>query len=129
MTQQLMEDLLALLAAMIFADKHTYGEEIEAFLEESAKLQTTLNIEPRWSDAKILMWYELNKAAVKTNALGTDLEKWLYERVNGLSQIEDKAAILEAMRKIAISDGEIHVSECALIVLTARQWVLHPQGC
>lgn len=68
------------------------------------------------------------KRAVKEQALGPNLEPWLYERVNRLAGIENKAAILEAMRQIAIADGELHVSERALIVLTARQWGLYPSG-
>ena len=127
-TSQRIEDLLCLLMAVIVADKRVYAEEIQTFLKEAGKLQKTLDIEPHWSEPKILMWYELNKTAVKEQALGPNLEPWLYERVNRLAGIENKAAILEAMRQIAIADGELHVSERALIVLTARQWVLYPSG-
>ena len=74
------------------------------------------------------MWYEMNKGIVAEQALGPNLETWLYERVNRLAPIKDKGAILEAMRLIAIADGEMHVSEHALILLTARQWVLYPHG-
>lgn len=128
MTSQRLDDLLCLLMAVIVADKRTFAEEIQAFLTEAAKLQITLNLKPKWSEAQLLMWYELNKADVKTAVLGPYLKTWLYERVNRLADIEDKPAILEAMRLVAISDGKMHVSERALIVLTARQWVLYPDG-
>ncbi len=126
MTSQEMDDLLCLLTAVIIADKHTYAQEIQALLREMAKLQSILNVEPVWSEAKILMWYELNKSDVRNQALGPYLKSWLYERVNRLASTENKSAILEAMRQIALADGEIHVSERALMVLTARQWVLYP---
>ena len=126
MTLQKMDDMLCLLMAIIVADKRTYAEEIQSFLSEAARLQVTLGIEPKWSEAQLLMWYELNKDEVKKQALGPYLKSWLYERVNRLADIENKPAILEAMRRVAISDGNMHVSERALILLTARQWVLHP---
>lgn len=128
MTSQIMDDLLCLLMAVIVADKRVFAEEVQALLTEAAKLQLNLKVEPKWSEAKFLMWYELNKTSVKQQALGPNLESWLYERVNRLADIEEKPVILEAMRQIALADGEIHVSEQALIVLTARQWVLHPSG-
>jgi len=123
-----MEDLLSLLTAVIVADKRTFAAEIDAFLSEVPKLQQTLGITPKWSEAQILMWYELNKDEVREQALGPYLKTWLYDRVNRLASIQNKPAILEAMRQIAISDGKMVVSERALIVLTARQWVLYPDG-
>jgi uncharacterized tellurite resistance protein B-like protein len=128
MTSQIMDDLLCLLMAVIVADKRVFAQEVQAFLTEAAKLQVKFEIMPQWSEAKFLMWYELNKATVKQQALGPNLESWLYERVGRLAVIDDKPAILEAMRQVALADGEIRVSEQALIVLTARQWVLHPLG-
>ena len=128
MISQRMDDLLCLLMAVIVADKRTFAEEIQAFTTEAAKLQTTLGLEPKWSEAQLLMWYEMNKDEVRSQALGPYLKTWLYERVDRLADIENKPAILEAMRQVAISDGKIHVSERALIVLTARQWVLSPDG-
>jgi len=128
MTSQRMDDLLSLLMAVIVADKRVFAEEIQAFLSEATKLQATLELKPKWSEAQLLMWYEMNKDDVKAQALGPYLKTWLYERVDRLADIENKPAILEAMRQIAVSDGNMHVSERALIVLTARQWVLHPLG-
>ena len=126
MISQIMDDMLSLLVAVIIADKRIYAQEIEAYVREATKLQTILKLKPKMSEAKLLMWYELNKDAVEEQALGENLETWLYERLNRLGRFEEKAAMLEAMRQIAIADNEVHVSERALIVLTARQWVLHP---
>lgn len=123
-----MDDLLCLMTAVIVADKRTFAEEIETFLAEMAKFQTLFQIQPEWCEAKLLMWYELNKDAVRQKALGPDLKSWLYERLNRLAHVEDKPAILESMRKVSIADGKIHVAERALMVLAARQWVLYPFG-
>lgn len=123
-----MDDVLCLLMAVVLADKRIVSEEIEAFTAQSAKLQTTLNIDPRWSEAKTLVWYEMNKDEVQAQALGPNLETWLYERVSRLVRVENKAVILEAMRLVALADGELHVSEHALMVLVARRWMLHPRG-
>lgn len=128
MVSQNLDDLLSLLMAVIVADKRTFAEEIQVFVTEGVKLQTTLNMKPVMSEAKVLMWYELNKAAVKKNVLGPYLKTWLYDRLNRLAHIDNKPAILEAMRQVALADGEIHVSERALMVLAARQWVLYPLG-
>ena len=128
MASKEMDDLLCLLMAVIVADKRTFAEEIDAFLMEAAELQTTLETDPKWSEAQLLMWYELNKDEVRQQALGPYLKTWLYERVNRLTHIIDKPAVLESMRRIAISDGATHVSERALIVLTARQWMINPLG-
>jgi len=128
MTSQLMDDLLCLLMTVVVADKRVFAEEIKSFTTEAAELQVALDLDAKWSEAQLLMWYEMNRDEVREQALGPYLKTWLYERVNRLAHIENKPAILEAMRRIAVSDGKMHVSERALIVLTARQWVLYPEG-
>ncbi len=128
MTSQGLEDLLCLLTAVVVADKRVLGAKVRAFLKQVSALQTTLNIEPKWSEAKILMWYENHKGEVRKQAFGPYLKTWLYDCVDRLSGIEEKSAVLGAMRQIALADGNICVKERSLIVLTARQWGLNLTG-
>lgn len=117
-----LNDLLSLLAVTIIADKRVLSEEIDRFISASNGLYIARVIEPRLTEAKLLAWYEAHKDDLKQRLNGPDFEKWLYGCLNRLNHIRDKQAILDVMADIAVSDGELHVSERALMALTARHW-------
>jgi len=98
MLSEEINDLLSLLAIMIFADKRVLENEVSAFVRLADKLQVARDIEPRLSEAKLAVWYEDSK------------------------DLPDKLSILSVLCDIASSDGEVHVSERALIKLTAQRW-------
>ena len=116
------DDLLSLLALMIFADKRVLENEISAFVRLADKLQVAREIEPKLSEAKLSVWFETNKEQLQAVLTRDDFETWLYERLDRLKPLPDKISILAVLCDIASSDGEVHVSEKALIKLTADRW-------
>ena len=115
-------DLLSILALMIFADKRVLDDEVKAFVRLADKLQVGRDIEPRLSEAKLTVWYETNKDELKEVLGRPNFGDWLYSRLDRLSDLPDKLSILSVLCDIASSDGEVHVSERALIKLTAQRW-------
>jgi uncharacterized tellurite resistance protein B-like protein len=53
-----------------------------------------------------------------------DFEPWFNKRLSQLDGIYDKQALMTMMSDIANADSEFHISEQALLVLTARHWNL-----
>lgn len=124
MLQENLDDLLCLFAAVIVSDKRVFAEEIQTMLKETSKIQSAVNVESELSEAKVLLWYEMNKASVIEKLSSHEFETWFYRCLNGLDHIEDKQAVLDVMLKISLADGELHESESGLIALTARHWKL-----
>lgn len=117
-------NILNLISATIFADKRVHESEVKAFLNSTRNLKPLRQRVPNLSEAKLLSWYELNKDEVRNRLSTPYFKDWFYELLEALSSISDKASIVEAMRRVSEADGEIHVSERALIVLAERHWGL-----
>ena len=117
-------NILTLISAAIFADKRVYASEVETFLRSTRSLEVLRQLEPHLSEAKLLSWYEMNKGDVQENLATPYFKDWFYELLGELSHIPEKQSVIEAMREISEADGEIHVSERALIVLAERHWGL-----
>lgn len=118
---QLIEDILTVLAATVLADKRIFAEEIEAFVESSKSICRELEMDPPLSEAKLLSWFEINRDKIKQKLRHNNFESWfeaLLKRLNENSILSD---LLEHMDFIAKSDGELHVSEKALQVLFTQQ--------
>jgi tellurite resistance protein len=117
-----LKDILSLIAATVFADKRVFASEIDVFIQATSKLKIVRRLDPKISEAKLLVWYETNKDEIRLK-LGTPYFKdWFYEILERLKDVPDKELILEVMRKISHADGNIHVSERALIALSERYW-------
>ena len=122
MLSEEINDLLSLLALMIFADKQVLDGEVSAFVRLADKLQVARDIEPRLSEAKLTAWYGNNKNELENVLESQDFADWLYSRLDRLNPLQDKLSILSVLCDIASSDGEVHVSERALIKLVAQRW-------
>ena len=116
------DDLFSLLALMIFADKKVVEDEVRAFVRLANELQVARDLEPRLSEAKLSIWYEENKSGIKAIFEGPNFETWFYKKLDLLKDIPNKLAVLGVLCDIASADGEVHVSEKALVKLTAQSW-------
>ena len=116
------DDLFSLLALMIFADKKIVEDEVRAFVRLANKLQIARDLEPRLSEAKLSVWYEENKSGIRAIFEGPNFEPWFFNKIHLLKDIPNKLAILGVLCDIASADGEVHISEKALVKLTAQSW-------
>lgn len=116
--------ILSLIAATIFADKRVYATEIDAFLTSTVNLKVLQRLEPKLSEARLLNWYEMNKGDIREKLTTPYFKDWFYEMLDLLSDVPDKTSILNSMRNVSNADGEVHVSERALITLAERHWGL-----
>lgn len=119
--------LLSLLTATIMADRRIFEEEISALISTVKTLHREGVITTPLSEARILTWYELNRDHIKSKLTGASFSSWLYTCLDRLRPVEKKHSVLNAMKTIADADGEVHVSERALIVLTSRHWNIETQ--
>jgi len=117
-----LKDILSLIAATVFADKRVFASEIDVFIKATSKLKIVNHLAPKISEAKLLAWYEMNKDEIRQKLETPYFNDWLYDVLERLKDLPDKSEILETMRKISIADGDIHVSERALMALSERYW-------
>ena len=123
-----LHNILCLIAACIFADKHIYDSEIEAFVTSTLKLKIAKRLEPKLSKTRLLAWYEENKQTIRQRLETPYFKDWFYDLLNQLAKVPDKDSILNVMRDIARADGEVHISERALITLAERHWGIGTSG-
>lgn len=119
-----LNNLLSLIAATIFADRHVYDSEVEAFIQATFQLKAVGESEPKLQESSLLDWYESNNNDIRQKLSTPYFKDWYYELLESLSHLEDKVSILDVMRKISSADGEVHISERALITLAERHWGL-----
>lgn len=115
-------DILSLLVATILADKRVYAKEIDSFLRAARKLAHLLGDSENLSEAKLLLWYEMNSDVIRHKLQSSEFEPWFYGCLSRLKTIKGKRHITDIMTDIAKADEEFHVSEKALLVLTAKHW-------
>lgn len=121
-----LDDVLSLLGVTIIADKRVFSAEIEAFLKAAKDLKLARLIDPKLSEARLLAWYEMNKDDLTEKVHSPYFKTWFYDCLDSLADLPDKSALLKAMGDISLSDGELHVSERALIVLAKLHWKMDP---
>lgn len=117
-----LNNVLSLIVASIFADKHVYDSEIDAFVKATLKLKVATRLEPKLSRTRLLVWYDTHKSEIRQKLETPYFKDWFYTLLDQLSSLPDKGDILGVMREIAKADGEVHVSERALITLAERHW-------
>ena len=115
--------ILKLLALAVFADKRVFADEIDTFINSAKNLEAFETSETDISPAQLLTWFESHRGELKDRLENlSTFEIWVNDILDNLSDHPEKHAILNRMIKIAKADRELHVSEKALIVLTARRW-------
>lgn len=124
MISEELHDLLSVIAVTIFADKRVFAREIETFLKMSEEVQLLRKADDKLSEAKLLSWFDANSAMIRDKIKTPKFESWFYGCLDRLNGLYDKEAILDIMHEIAKSDDEFHISEQALIILTANRWNL-----
>jgi len=127
MISEELHDLLSLLAATIFADKRVFAQEIETFLKAAEDIREIRNTNETVSEAKLLSWFDANADNIRNKLQTPEFESWFYACLDRLGELDDKQALMSIMQDIAKADDDFHISEKALIVLTASYWNLSAQ--
>lgn len=143
-------NVLSLMAAIIFADKQVFESEISTFVQSVSQLdfdhdfiQGTSNtltispdlaIEPEKSTAndcdlnglllpsKLSNWYEHNKDQIHKNLSTPFYKDWFYGLLDQLTDLPNKEKIITIMNEISRADGNVHINERSLITLAERHW-------
>ena len=149
-TENDLDNLLSLITASILADKRVFDCELDVFIKstsqlnlecdfefsEPARLQvnsefkiraskqsnTVNDLQAKISEPELLKWYELNKDIIRNKIASPFFKDWFYELLDQLADLPNKGAITGIMREISQADGELHISERALITLAEQHW-------
>ncbi len=116
------QSVLELLAMTMFADKQVLAVEIQAFVRVVLRFQRDHVICTELTEAEIIRWYEERKEDLAKVVENHVFESWIDSKIEALRDFPDKHLLLRGMDEIAHADGEKHVSEQALEVLTTQKW-------
>lgn len=116
------ECVLELLALTMFADKQVLASEIQTFVAIVLRFQDENILTSQMSETEVIHWYEIHKGDLSKVVQHGIFETWIEERIHKLRDFPDKHLLLRGIDEIALADGEKHVSEKALEVLTAKKW-------
>ena len=123
MLTKTIENILTILALTVFADKRVFSNEIDSFVNSARNLESLSNPETDITPAKLLDWFEGHREALKGRMdQRATFEDWLNPILDDLTDHPDRHAMFNRMIEISKSDGEVHVSEKALMVLAAKRW-------
>ena len=126
-----MEDILTLLSIAIFADKRVFLSEIQIFTRSVSSLKLSHLDFSTVTEARALNWFELNRDNLEQKfSLPTgQFEAWLCPILARIRNHADIGALKYLMQLIFEADGEVHISEKALLALLEREWSLtHGNG-
>ena len=114
--------VLSLFAAMVAADKRVYAVEIEMFMQVTIEFFEKTNIATPPSQARLLMWFDLNREIIQSKLTQRNFESWFEDLLSHVSDVYPAESINQALDQIACADGELHISEKALMVLLEKYW-------
>jgi len=117
-----LKDILSLIAATVLADKRILTSEVDVFMTSTRQLDIVNQLEPTISEAKLKAWFERNKNDISQKLATPYFKDWLYEVLDRLKDVPNKAPILKVMQEISIADQDVHVSERTLIALSESYW-------
>jgi len=117
-----LKDILSLIAATVLADKRILTSELDVFMTSTRQLDIVNQLEPTISEAKLKAWFERNKNDISQKLATPYFKDWLYEVLDRLKDVPNKAPILKVMQEISIADQDVHVSERTLIALSESYW-------
>lgn len=118
------DDVLTLLSLSIFADKKVYASEIDTLVKAATRISLINGSPITLSEAKVLAWFETHKGDIqrKMDLPRSEFDSWLIPILKRVKVNSDRETLTHLMEMIAISDGEVHVSERALINLVKANW-------
>lgn len=122
MNKDVNEDLLTLLAIAVHADKKIYASEIEAFVSVALRVLDVESVDTKEFEQALHAWFDHNRDTVKAKLNAADFENWFVDLVDSLIEVSNKKEILDSLEEISRADEDEHVSEKALVVLTAQRW-------
>lgn len=118
----IVEDVLRLLVVVILADTRIHQEEIDSFLSVTAAIPLQDADGSALTRTWLFDWFLQNCETIRTHSespQGDNIVAHLFVR---LQVWPDKEQLLGALRSVAASDGEFHISEKVLIALAAAYW-------
>ena len=111
-----------LLGAVILADRKVRTVEIDTFKSLVKGFQSALKQIDPLTDNEIESWFAINRPDIESLMNGSEGADRLSKIFLALKGFEYKSQLLTAMKRIAVSDQELHQSEIDLMDLAATYW-------
>jgi len=117
-----LDSILCLIAATIMADQQTARSQGRTFLKLAGSLEYIHDMGFDLTEAKLLIWYELNHDKILENLQETRFKEWYFDLLARLSDLPNKNLLLKALQKIFPTQNNDHLNGRALIALTELYW-------
>lgn len=110
-------ELLCLFSVMILADKRVFSVEIDGFVDSATLFFQETEMSPAPSQARLFMWFENNRDNIRTQLVEDNFEPWFEGLMHRVAKNFPAQNLIKVLHAIAKVDGEVHISETALVVL------------
>ncbi len=114
--------VLTLLGLIIVADKKTFQEEIDTFLEAAVELRAIIDPKLCFTKKMAHDWFKLNKPALEAIIDGPSHDTAICEILTPIKHMPFKLDVISCMVRIAVSDGKYCDVERGLIAKTCLYW-------
>lgn len=117
-----LKDVLSLFGIMVLADQKVFAAEIEAFVDAAMRFGREYPHLEMPDEGALHIWYEENREELKSQLSMKHFEHWFKMLCARLELTFDADPLLLRLGEIACADGELHVSELALMELVGKRW-------
>ncbi len=116
------EKLLKLLSQVIVADGHIHDSEVDALIEcsKSIGLKDTFGI--LLGDKTIKSWFSDHAEELSAFKASDNSDIQLTRLILSLADWPDKVSVVNALEKIMLADGQLHMEEKLLISIVRAYW-------
>ncbi|MGB0906764.1 MAG: TerB family tellurite resistance protein [Maricaulaceae bacterium] len=117
-------DVFSLLSIIVIADNRVYKEEVDCFTNHVISLKNDLQSDTLLTRKLALDWFMAHRDAIATELRSAKAEIFISRKILQFADFPKRHLLLDAMYKIAMSDGDLHEREKRIIESAAAQWKL-----
>lgn len=118
------KDIFKLLAMVVIADERVYKEEVDSFVNSVLALKSSIDDDILITRDMAFEWFRGNRDEILELVKTPEFSATALQIIFSMNEFEHRAAVLQAMMTVSMSDNEFHPSEETLIVSTASHWKL-----
>ena len=115
-------DIFALLAMVIIADKRVYKEEVDTFVDSAMAIKAAVNDDTLITRDLAFEWFRGHRAEILNDANTKQLHVKALAIIMSLKKFKHRKSVLKAMFAVSVADNEMHPTEESLITIAGAHW-------
>lgn len=114
--------IFRVLAIVLVADGRVYKEEVDCFVQQVTLMQAQFDNDLLVTPQMAFDWFNAHRDAIKAEVHSDQSHFHIVRSLQSLSNFHGTENVLRAMEAVALSDGDFHKAEIAVLELASAQW-------